>query len=90
MLLKINRCNIFLEYFLKINFLVGLLHSLYIVLQSVETDGVTALFQRSLEKYNLLYKIFLGDGGSKSYVVVSSAQTYGSNIFLAKEERPSR
>ena len=51
----------------------------------METDGVVSLFERSLEKYNLIYKTFIGDGDSKSYAAVSSAQPYGPNVFIAKE-----
>ena len=52
----------------------------------METDGVLTLFQRSLEKHNLVYNKFTGSGDSKSYVAVSSAQSFGLKVFMAKEE----
>ena len=52
----------------------------------METDRVATLFQRSLEKYNLVYKTFIDDADSKSYVAVSSAWPYGTNMFITKEE----
>ena len=47
---------------------------------------MATLFQRSLEKYNLVYKTFIDDADSKSYVAVSSAWPYGTNMFITKEE----
>ena len=45
-----------------------------------------ALFSRSTEKLQLIYKKFIGDGDSKGYAAVCKAMTYGRNVFIEKEE----
>ena len=45
----------------------------------METAGVVALFQRSLEKSNLVFRRYTGD------VAVTPAQPYVPNVFTAKE-----
>ena len=52
----------------------------------MESDGALALFRRSIQKYNLIYKTYVGDGDSKSYSTVSKACPYGPSVFIEKEE----
>ena len=54
--------------------------------QSIETDGATVLFSRSVEKLNLVYKIYIGDSDSKGYAIVYKAMPYEVNVFIEKEE----
>ena len=55
-----------------------------------ETEGVVALFQISLEKYNLVFKTFIGNGNSKSYIAVRSVQPYIPNVFIATSHTTKR
>ena len=44
------------------------------------------LFSKSVEKLNLVYKIYIGDGDSKGYATVWKAMPYEANVFIEKEE----
>ena len=45
-----------------------------------------ALLSQSVEKPQLIYKKYIGDGDSKGSVTVCKAMPYGGNIFIEKEE----
>ena len=47
---------------------------------SMEAKGVVECFSTSVEKYNLQYTEYLGDGGSKSYKKVCEADPYAEPI----------
>ena len=47
---------------------------------SMEANGVVECFSTSVEKYNLQYTEYLGDGDSKSYKEVCEADPYGKPI----------
>ena len=51
----------------------------------MESDGAVALFNWSVEKLGLLYKQYIGDGGSKSYSVVCASNHCGLTEFTKKE-----
>lgn len=42
----------------------------------MESEGVGKIFGRSIEKYNLRYSPFVGDGDSKSYSEVVALAPY--------------
>lgn len=52
----------------------------------MESTGVRHIFGRSLEKHNLRYSPFVGDGDSKSYNEVVSLAPYGPTFFIPKED----
>ena len=43
---------------------------------SMEVSGVKAIFQRSVEQFNMRYTTYLGDGDSKAYREVSDSNCY--------------
>lgn len=53
--------------------------------QSMETEGASILFNRSVQKYNLRYNPFIGDGDSKAFLRVLRDKPYG-DIEIQKEE----
>ena len=53
---------------------------------AMEPEGALALFQRSVEKLNLIYKTYVGDGDSASFSRVSNEYPYGPNESIQKEE----
>lgn len=53
---------------------------------SMESEGVSTLWSRSLEKHSLRYNPFIGDGDSKSYKKVCKDKPYGKDIVITKEE----
>ena len=52
----------------------------------MESEGALAHFRRLIKMYNIIYKIYIGDGDSKSYSVVSKSMPYGPSIFMEKQE----
>ena len=54
--------------------------------QSMESVGAVELFRRSIRKYGLRYKTFIGDGDSKSYNSVVKSAPYGPIFITEKEE----
>jgi hypothetical protein len=46
----------------------------------MEVVGVKEIFQRSVEKYNVRYINYLGDGDSKSYISVVAEKPYGDTV----------
>lgn len=52
----------------------------------MESQGAVSIFKRSVEKYNLRYVKYLGDGDSKGYQDVQESEPYGSNVKISKLE----
>lgn len=53
---------------------------------SMEVDGIMKIFHRSVEKYDVKYTNYIGDGDTKSHAKVSSSMPYGPNIEIKKIE----
>ena len=53
---------------------------------SMEADGALELFGRSVDKYNLRYNPFVGDGDSSAFRRVTKAKPYGEDFTIEKEE----
>lgn len=53
---------------------------------AMEATGAIELFQRSLERRNLVYKHFIGDGDSKAHKAVLNANPYGEENPVIKKE----
>ena len=53
---------------------------------SMEAASALNMFKRSVEKYNLQYVNYLGDGDSSSFATVQEAQLYGPDIVINKLE----
>ena len=54
--------------------------------QAMESAGALQLFRRSMEKYALRYKTYIGDGDAKSYDTIVKAAPYGPTYVILKEE----
>ena len=56
--------------------------------EAMEKEAATLMFMRSIEKHNLKYTTYVGDGDSSSYGVVSEAlsKEYGSSYLVCKED----
>lgn len=52
---------------------------------SMEEDMVE-IFSRSVEKYNVKYTSYLGDGDSSTYSNIVKSQSYGKNVQILKKE----
>lgn len=52
----------------------------------MESEGVARIFGRSLEKHNIRYSPFVGDGDSKSYSEVLRLAPYGPAFHIPKED----
>ena len=52
----------------------------------MEVDGVLDMFKRSVEKKDLRYLSFIGDGDSSTFKTVSEAKPYGSDVVVEKKE----
>ena len=53
---------------------------------AMEVECAKRLWGRSIEKYKLRYTVMLSDGDSKSYDAVSSAEVYGKDKKITKED----
>lgn len=51
----------------------------------MEVDAVIEMFKRSVEKYGVQYKNYIGDGDSKTYSGILAAAPYGDNQVVKKE-----
>lgn len=51
----------------------------------MEVDGITEMFQRSVEIHGVKYATYVGDGDSKTYKGIISAQPYDDIIVKKKE-----
>ena len=47
----------------------------------METVGAITFFQRSIEKYNLRYLKFTGDGDTEAFAKVFEVKPYGDNDY---------
>ena len=52
----------------------------------MESEADALLWQRSMAKNGLQYRTFIGDGDSKGFSSVNSAQPYGPDVPVVKEE----
>lgn len=51
----------------------------------MEVDSVIEMFKCSIGKYGVVYKNYIGDGGSKTYSGILKALPYGNNEVIKKE-----
>lgn len=51
----------------------------------MEVDSVIEMFQRSLEKFGVMYKNYIGDGDSKTYSGILKAAPYDNQEVVKKE-----
>ena len=54
--------------------------------QAMESAGVLQIYGRSIEKHNVRYRPFIGDGDSSSYSAVEKESPYGPLYPVEKEE----
>ena len=54
--------------------------------QSMEASGVMQIYQRSMEKHNIRYRPFIGDGDSSSYTSIEKESPHGVMYPVEKEE----
>ena len=54
--------------------------------KSMESAGCEVLWGRSLEKNQLRYTTFVGDGDSSAYKTVQEKQLYGSDVQITKKD----
>lgn len=52
----------------------------------MEVDAVKEMFLRSMNKYQVKYKRYVGDGDSKTFKSVSETVVYGKNYIVEKRE----
>ena len=52
----------------------------------MESSGAGQLFGRSIQKHQLRYQTFIGDGDSKSYDSDVKSAPYGPTFLIQKEE----
>ena len=53
---------------------------------SMESAGAVQIFRRSVERFNLRYTKYLGDGDSSSFSKVQEAKPYGDQVIITKLE----
>ena len=53
---------------------------------SMEGKGAIEMFSSSVQKYNLCYKWYIGDGNSSSFSEVVNAKPYGDTVVIEKRE----
>ena len=51
----------------------------------MEADGVVEMYQRSVQRYNIRYNSFIGDGDSSAYSTVDCEGPYRPTAFIKKE-----
>ncbi|XP_018305872.1 uncharacterized protein [Mycetomoellerius zeteki] len=51
----------------------------------MEVDSIVEIFKRSIEKYNVQYRYYIGDGDSKTYTGVVNSHPYGDIEVIKKE-----
>ncbi|XP_057313669.1 uncharacterized protein LOC130654985 [Hydractinia symbiolongicarpus] len=54
--------------------------------QKMECDGILDLYKRSIEKHNIRYNPYIGDGDSSAFSNVDKERPYCATCFVAKEE----
>ncbi|GFY12280.1 uncharacterized protein TNCV_283831 [Trichonephila clavipes] len=52
----------------------------------MEVDGALSIFQRSVQRYDVRYTKYLGDGDSKAFDNIVKNQVYGDNCTITKLE----
>ena len=54
----------------------------------MERDAAVEMFTQSIEKHNIFYSIFVGDGDSSSFgaVVAAVKEKYGDEYVMEKED----
>ena len=52
----------------------------------MESAGVIQLYERSIDKHNICYNPFIGDGDSSSYNAVDKLRPYGPMYNIEKSE----
>ena len=53
---------------------------------AMEVGGVKEMYERSVEKNDLRYVSFIGDGDSSTYQTISNAKPYGDDVPIVKKE----
>ena len=53
---------------------------------AMEVEGIKEMFNRSLEKYDVKYTTYIGDGDSSSYSTIAAAKPYGPDVNIMKKE----
>lgn len=53
--------------------------------EKMEVDAIIEMFKRSIEKYGVMYKNYIGDGDSKTYPGILKALPYGIIEIINKE-----
>ncbi|GFW80395.1 uncharacterized protein TNCV_2945271 [Trichonephila clavipes] len=52
----------------------------------MEVDGALSIFQRSVQRYDVRYTKYLGDGDSKAFDNIVKNEVYGDNCTITKLE----
>ena len=52
----------------------------------MEVEGVKEMFSRSIEKYNLMYEHYIGDGDTKTFKQLVGSKPYGDDVIVKKKE----
>lgn len=52
----------------------------------METAAATAIWSRSVQKYNIRYVALLSDGDKKTWQSLNALKPYGSNVEITKLE----
>ena len=55
----------------------------------MEVDGVVEMYQRSIQRYNICYNPFIGDGDSSAYFTIDHERPYGPTVFIKRRMRKS-
>lgn len=53
---------------------------------AMEVEGVKQIFERSVPRYNVRYKYYLGDGDSKGFKTIEELKPYGNEFVVEKLE----
>ncbi|KAL7296848.1 hypothetical protein TKK_0010242 [Trichogramma kaykai] len=53
---------------------------------SMEVDCISDIFKRSVEKYKVIYKNYIGDGDAKVYKRICEDEPYGEDFQIEKKE----
>jgi len=53
--------------------------------EKMEVNSIVEIFKRSIEKYNIQYRNYIGDGDSKTYTGIVNAHPYGALEVIKKE-----
>ena len=51
----------------------------------MEADGVVEMYQRSIQRYNIHYNPFIGDGDSSACTSVDCERPYGPTVFIKQK-----